>query len=158
MKKYKSNFYVTIGLIVATAILYICKNVKMIPDDIKLFAYLMLISLNLLIFFKTLSCAKPLNSLLAHKLSGENAKAKVGFLINIVKCITRLELKFILGAIVVIFAIVLQMVLYVLEYLGVDIYRLADVILDMIAVMSLSNTYLQLHINYSICKYLTEEK
>ncbi len=158
MKKYRSNFNVTIGLIILTIILYACKNGKMIPNDVKLFAYLVLVSINLLILFKTLSCTKPLNSLLNHRLSGENAKAKVGFLITAIKNITRMELKISSGIIVFIIVIVLEVILFILECWGVDIYRLADIILDMIAIMSLSNTYLQLHINYSIYRYLEEER
>lgn len=158
MTKYKSNFVVTIVLIIFTSLLYIFKNIGLIAEEIKLFAYLLLVSLNMIILFKTLSNTRPLNSLLSHKLSGENAKAKVGFLIKNIKDITKFELKVRHGLLSVFSSIILTIIVILLEGFGVDVYRVMDIILDLMAVLSLSNVYLQLHISYSIYKYLVEIK
>lgn len=53
--------------------------------------------------------------------------------------------------------IVLEIIFIYLKTSSLNIYNFINIVLDVITVLSLSNTFVQLHINYTIYRYLSEK-
>lgn len=157
IKKYRSNYYATIILIIFIIVIYVLKNLNIISNDIKMIAYLMVFYVNLLILIYTFASAKALKNLLYHNLYGENAKAKVGFLIDTIKDITNSKKNKIVAFLFLVITIILEIIFLYLKASSLNIYNFINIVLDVITVLSLSNTFVQLHINYTIYRYLSEK-
>lgn len=158
MKKYKCNFICTVFLIITVIVLYILKNIIILPNAIKLFAYLLILFINFLILITTLVSIKSLNSLYQHTFSGEEAKNKVKVLIKIIKEITNTKSPIYLVIFAALVTFGLELIFFLSEIIKINAYKLTDIILDIIAVLSLCNTFLQSYINYSINRYLSDSK
>lgn len=158
MKRYKGNFICTVFLILAVIVLYTLKNITIVPNSIKLFAYLLITLINLLILITTIVSTKQLNALYKHTFKNEEAKSKVGFLIGFIKDITNTESHICFLIIAVLITLVVELIFLLSEIIKVNAYKFTDIGLDIIAVLSLCNTFLQSHINYSINRYLSDSK
>lgn len=158
MRKYKCNFICTVFLIITVIVLYILKNIEIIPNKIKLFTYLLILFINCLILLTTLVSIKSLNALYQHTFSGEEAKNKVKVLIKIIKEITNTKSHICLIIFAALITLGFELIFLLSEIIKINAYKLTDIILDVIAVLSLCNTFLQSHINYSINRYLSDSK
>lgn len=148
MKMYYNNRFTTTLLAITTIGLYALKY-SSVGFEIKLFTYLMIFALNLILFITTIVCA-----FLLFRLRKKLNKEKLNNTIDYILALTDTKIcwqYFIISALIV--AIALFVCIYE-QQKGVDVFSYLDFGSDIITFLGIITIIFQRYINFSIYTYI----